>query len=43
MSNIAYIRVSSDSQHTDRQEELLKGYKIDKLNMEKVSGKNHRR
>ena len=40
MSNIAYIRVSSDSQHLDRQEELFKGYKIDKYYMEKVSGKN---
>lgn len=40
MSNIAYIRVSSDSQHLDRQEELFKGYKIDKFYTEKVSGKN---
>ena len=40
MSSIAYIRVSSDSQHTDRQEELFKGYKIDKYYVEKVSGKN---
>lgn len=40
VSNIAYIRVSSDSQYLDRQEELFKGYKIDKFYMEKVSGKN---
>ena len=40
MSKIAYIRVSSDSQHTDRQEELFKDYKIDKYYMEKVSGKS---
>ena len=40
MSNIAYIRVSSDSQHTDRQEELFKDYKIDRFYIEKVSGKN---
>ena len=40
MSNIAYIRVSSDSQNTSRQEELFKDLKIDKYYKEKVSGKN---
>ena len=40
MSNIAYIRVSSDSQHTDRQEEPFKDHKIDRFYKEKVSGKN---
>lgn len=37
--NIAYIRVSSDDQSTERQEELFKAYQIDKFFIEKVSGK----
>lgn len=40
MSNIAYIRVSSQDQNTSRQEELFKSYNIDKYYIEKVSGKN---
>lgn len=40
MSNIAYIRVSSEDQNTSRQEELFKSYNIDKYYIEKVSGKN---
>ena len=40
MSNIAYIRVSSEDQNTSRQEELFKDLKIDKYYKEKVSGKN---
>ena len=40
MSNIAYIRVSTEDQNTSRQEELFKDYKIDKFYKEKVSGKN---
>ena len=40
MSNIAYIRVSTEDQNTSRQEELFKDYKIDRFYIEKVSGKN---
>ncbi len=40
MSNIAYIRVSSEDQSTSRQEELFKSCNIDKYYIEKVSGKN---
>lgn len=40
MAQIAYIRVSSDSQSTERQYELLKDIKFDKIFEEKVSGKN---
>ena len=40
MSNIAYIRVSSEDQNLDRQREALKKYNIDKWFSEKVSGKN---
>ena len=40
MSNIAYIRVSTENQNTSRQEELFKSYNIDKYYIEKVSGKN---
>ena len=40
MSNIAYIRVSSEDQNTSRQEELFKDLNIDKYYKEKVSGKN---
>lgn len=40
MANIAYIRVSSAVQKTDRQEESLKKYGIDKWFTEKISGKN---
>lgn len=36
----AYIRVSSISQNTARQEEALKSYGIEKFFIEKVSGKN---
>ncbi len=35
MSNIAYIRVSSEDQNTSRQEELFKSYNIDKYYIEK--------
>lgn len=37
---IAYIRVSSEDQNYDRQEEALKNYNIEKIFEEKVSGKN---
>ena len=40
MSNIAYIRVSTEEQNTARQEEMFKGLDIDKFYKEKVSGKN---
>ena len=40
MSNIAYIRVSTEDQNTSRQEELFRDYKIDRFYKEKVSGKN---
>ena len=43
MANIAYIRVSSDTQNTERQELLLKGLDIDKLYLEKASGKDIKR
>ena len=40
MANVAYIRVSSESQNTARQEEMFKDHTIDKFYIEKVSGKN---
>ena len=40
MANIGYIRVSSLTQNTDRQEEMFKSLNIDKYFTEKVSGKN---
>lgn len=38
MARIAYIRVSTEEQHTDRQDEMFKGY--DKIFREKISGKS---
>ena len=43
MANIAYVRVSSLEQKTDRQCESLKKYNIDKWFIEKISGKNTNR
>lgn len=40
---IGYIRVSSSTQHTDRQYETLKKYDIEKYYEEKVSGKDTNR
>ena len=40
MANIGYIRVSSESQNTARQEELFNHLKMNKIFKEKVSGKN---
>lgn len=40
MANIAYIRVSSVDQNTSRQEEMFKDLRIEKLYIEKVSGKS---
>jgi len=37
---VGYVRVSSVGQHEDRQLETLKEMKMDKIYMEKVSGKN---
>lgn len=41
--NMAYIRVSSESQNTARQYEALKAYNIDKFYEEKISGKDTNR
>lgn len=41
--NIAYVRVSSRTQSTERQEELLKKYNIEKWYIEKVSAKDMNR
>ena len=35
-----YIRVSSEAQNTARQEEAARQYKVDKVFIEKQSGKN---
>ena len=43
MSNLAYIRVSTKEQNTERQHEILKKYKIDKVFEEKASGKDTNR
>ena len=43
MSNIAYVRVSSMDQHTDRQEIALCEFKINRYFIEKVSGKDTQR
>lgn len=40
MAKLGYIRVSTQEQHTDRQEIALKSYDIEKYFIEKVSGKN---
>jgi DNA invertase Pin-like site-specific DNA recombinase len=37
---IAYIRVSSEGQNTSRQDQQIEELKVDKVFMEKVSGKN---
>lgn len=37
---VAYIRVSTDEQNTARQEEAMKAMGVEKLYIEKVSGKN---
>lgn len=43
MPKIAYIRVSSETQKTDRQEILLHEIGMDKYFIEKISGKNTER
>ena len=40
MSKIGYIRVSTEHQETARQEELMKGLGVEKIFMEKQSGKD---
>lgn len=40
IAKIGYIRVSSQTQETARQEKLMQDYKVDKIFIEKVSGKN---
>ena len=40
MARIAYIRVSSVDQNTARQEEMFKDLNVDKLYIERASGKN---
>lgn len=37
---VAYIRVSTEEQNTARQEELMKSQSVEKIFLEKVSGKN---
>lgn len=40
MSKIGYIRVSTEHQETARQEELMKDLGVEKIFMEKQSGKD---
>ena len=40
MSNIGYVRVSGTDQNTDRQEIALSEYRLEKVFIEKASGKN---
>ena len=40
---VGYIRVSTTGQHTDRQEDSLDGLNVEKLYIEKVSGKDRKR
>ena len=43
MANVAYIRVSTIEQNESRQREAIAGYKMDKIFIEKASGKNMER
>ena len=43
MARIGYIRVSTQEQNTARQEEMMKGQNLDKVFIEKISGKNTER
>ena len=40
---VAYIRVSTEEQNTARQEEMMKAQGVEKIYMEKISGKNTNR
>lgn len=37
---IGYIRVSTEQQHTDRQDTIMQRYEVEKVFSEKISGKN---
>ena len=37
---IGYIRVSTEEQHTDRQETIMQKYEVEQVYSEKISGKN---
>ncbi|MDD6488227.1 MAG: recombinase family protein [Clostridia bacterium] len=37
---IGYVRVSTEEQHTDRQETIMQNYNVEKIFSEKISGKN---
>lgn len=43
MSKIGYIRVSTEHQETARQESLMKQYQVERVFVEKMSGKNANR
>ena len=38
--NVAYIRVSTEEQNTARQEEAIKRFDVERIFLEKISGKN---
>ena len=40
MSKIGYIRVSMERQETDRQQEIMCDYQVDRIFSEKISGAN---
>lgn len=40
MAKIGYIRVSTEEQETARQEQIMKNYGVEKVYLEKLSGKN---
>ncbi|MCR5020329.1 MAG: recombinase family protein [Ruminococcus sp.] len=37
MSKIGYIRVSTEHQETARQQEIMRGYQVDRIFSEKIS------
>ena len=43
MSKIGYIRVSTEHQETDRQQEVMDSYQVDRIFSEKLSGANTNR
>ena len=43
MSKIGYIRVSTEHQETDRQQEIMDSYQVDRIFSEKLSGANTNR
>lgn len=40
LMKVGYIRVSTEEQHTDRQETIMQKYEVEKIYSEKISGKN---